>query len=183
MVAMPTAHGIEPIISELVNNMQYIYEHNGATHAIKLEKQPDGSFLAVIGEEKYAVSAVQMPDKAWLLHIDGQRFVVHAASEKDMRFIHFEGVQYQLEKSTGRRKRTGAGSTPGSLKAEMPGQVIDVRVSEGDTVIAGQVLVVLEAMKMEIRLTAPYDGTVAKLLVSQGAVVDRGQLLVEVAES
>ena len=163
--------------------MQYTYEHNGENHAIKLEKQSDGSFLAIIGEEKYTVSAIQMPDNAWLLHVDGQRFVAHTATEKEMRFVHVEGVQYQLEKSAGRRRRASGGSTPGSLKAEMPGQVIDVRVAEGDTVTAGQVLVVLEAMKMEIRLTAPYDGTVAKLLVSQGDVVDRGQLLVEVVES
>jgi biotin carboxyl carrier protein len=162
--------------------MQYTYEHNGDTHSIKLEKQPDGLFLAVIGEEKYTVSIVQMPDNGWLLHIDGKRYVTHTASEKEMRFVHLEGVQYQLEKSVGRRRKSSSSSTPGSLKAEMPGQVIDVRVVLGDTVTEGQVLVVLEAMKMEIRLTTPYDGIVAKLLVSQGDVVDRGQLLVEVTQ-
>ena len=161
--------------------MQYAYEHKGDTHSIKLEKQPDGTFLATIGEQKYTVSATQMPDNAWLLHVDGKRYLAHTTTEKEMRFVHVDGVQYQLEKSAGRRRRTGSSSTLGSLKAEMPGQVIDVRVSEGDSVTEGQVLVVLEAMKMEIRLTAPYDGTVAKLFVSQGDIVDRSQLLVEVS--
>lgn len=162
--------------------MQFRYEHNGTTHNINLERQPDGTFLALIGEEEYVVAALQMPDNGWLLHVDGKRFVVHTASEKEKRFVHIDGVQYQLDKSAGRRRKSSGGSTPGSLQAEMPGQVIDVRVAEGDRVSAGQVLVVLEAMKMEIRLTAPYDGTVVKLRVSQGDLVDRGQLLVEVVE-
>lgn len=162
--------------------MQYTYEHNGDTHNIKLEKQADGSFLALIGEDKYTVSALQMADNALLLQVNGKSYLVHSAAEKEMRYVHLEGVQYQLEKSAGRQKRTGGSNAPGSLKAEMPGQVIDVRVSQGDTVTTGQVLVVLEAMKMEIRLIAPYDGTVTKLLVSLGDVVDRGQLLVEVLE-
>ena len=160
--------------------MQYSYEHNGDNYSIKIEKQADGSFLAVIGDEQYSVVAVQMSD-TMLLQFNGKNYLVHTAAEKEMRYVHVEGVQYQLGKSTGRHKRRGSSHAPGSLKAEMPGQVIDVRVSEGDSVSAGQVLVVLEAMKMEIRLTAPYDGTVVKLLVSQGDVVDRGQLLVEVA--
>ncbi|MCB9457792.1 MAG: biotin/lipoyl-binding protein [Anaerolineaceae bacterium] len=63
----------------------------------------------------------------------------------------------------------------------MPGQVVNVLVAVGDSVTRGQTLVVLEAMKMEIRVAAPGDGTVRRLLVAQGDVVERGQLLLEVA--
>ena len=62
----------------------------------------------------------------------------------------------------------------------MPGQVLDVRVENGDHVEAGQVLLVLEAMKMEIRVTAPYAGRINKLSVVAGDVVERGYVLVEV---
>jgi biotin carboxyl carrier protein len=61
----------------------------------------------------------------------------------------------------------------------MPGKILEVRVSEGVTVEAGQVLVVLEAMKMENALTAEGPARVRKLHVSSGELVDLGQLLVE----
>jgi len=162
--------------------MLYTYEYNGENYSIRLDKQPDDSFLATIGDETYAFNATQLKTGTWLIDLDGNRQTVHTASEQSNRYIQLDGVQYQLEKSSGRRRASSASGAAGDLKSEMPGQVIDVRVSEGDTVESGQVLLVLEAMKMEIRINAPYDGTVAKLLVSQGDVVDRGQLLVEVTE-
>jgi biotin carboxyl carrier protein len=58
--------------------------------------------------------------------------------------------------------------------------VREVLVAEGDTVQRGQTLVILEAMKMEIRVAAPGDGQVRRLLVRQGDVVERGQRLVEI---
>jgi biotin carboxyl carrier protein len=65
----------------------------------------------------------------------------------------------------------------------MPGKVIELRVTEGDTVKAGQVLMIMEAMKMEHSVTAPRDGTVGQLLVTAGDQVDADALLVVVAES
>jgi biotin carboxyl carrier protein len=65
------------------------------------------------------------------------------------------------------------------IKAPMPGTVIAVRVGEGDVVEAGQVLIVLEAMKMENTVPAPAAGRVAKLLVEAGHQVQRGDTLVE----
>ena len=64
-----------------------------------------------------------------------------------------------------------ASAADGAVLAPMPGKVIAVDVSEGDTVAAGQRLMVLEAMKMEHALTAPFDGTVAELSASEGGQV------------
>jgi biotin carboxyl carrier protein len=61
----------------------------------------------------------------------------------------------------------------------MPAQVRAVQVSEGDSVEAGQTLLLLEAMKMEIRVQAPHAGRVARLLARPGDTVERDQVLVE----
>ena len=70
---------------------------------------------------------------------------------------------------------TGAGE---AVTAPMPGNILKVNVSAGDTVKEGQVLVVLEAMKMENEIFAPKAGTVAQVLVNKGASVDTGAALV-----
>lgn len=58
-----------------------------------------------------------------------------------------------------------------AVKAPMPGTIVSVKVSQGEAVAKGQVLVVLEAMKMENEISSPRAGTVAQILVSQGSSV------------
>ncbi|MCH5315224.1 MAG: biotin/lipoyl-binding protein [Eubacterium sp.] len=67
----------------------------------------------------------------------------------------------------------------GSVKIEapMPGNILDVKVSVGDTVSNGQVLCILEAMKMENDISATQDGTVASINVSKGDSVEAGQVI------
>ena len=67
------------------------------------------------------------------------------------------------------------------VSAPMPGNILDVKVNPGDAVKAGDVLVILEAMKMENEILAPRDGTVAQVVTSKGAVVETGAPLVVLA--
>lgn len=68
----------------------------------------------------------------------------------------------------------------GSVAAPIPGVVTSVLVKAGDTVAAGQIVLKLEAMKMENDIATPAAGTVKAVHVSQGSEVSSGQLLVEV---
>ena len=77
----------------------------------------------------------------------------------------------------------GGGMLPaGALEAPMPGTVLRVDVAPGQAVAAGQTLVVLEAMKMELSVAAPVEGTVRNVHVTTGQLVARGQALVELEE-
>lgn len=68
-----------------------------------------------------------------------------------------------------------------TVAAPMPGNILRIDVKQGDTVKEGQILVILEAMKMENEIVAPKAGTVAQIVTSKGAVVDTGSPLVVIA--
>ncbi len=78
-----------------------------------------------------------------------------------------------------RNRRAAAGAAEGAKKvlASMPGKVVRVLVKEHDAVLAGQGVVVVEAMKMQNELKSPKPGTVQKVLVTQGASVNAGDVL------
>ena len=65
-----------------------------------------------------------------------------------------------------------------TVKAPMPGNILDVKVAAGASVKAGDVLVILEAMKMENEIVAPQGGTVASINVNKGDTVNSGDVLV-----
>ncbi|MFA6308171.1 MAG: biotin/lipoyl-containing protein [Clostridia bacterium] len=67
-----------------------------------------------------------------------------------------------------------------SVKSPMPGAILKVKVAVGDAVKKGQVLVILEAMKMENEIVSPTDGKVASVNVSKGSSVNAGDLLVSI---
>lgn len=68
-----------------------------------------------------------------------------------------------------------------TVSSPMPGTILKVNCTQGAAVKAGDVLVILEAMKMENEIMAPHDGTVAQVVTSKGATVDTGDPLVVLA--
>jgi biotin carboxyl carrier protein len=89
----------------------------------------------------------------------------------------------QVENERTRALAGSSGKTAGSgdklVTSPMPGRVLKVLVSEGDEIVAGKPLVVVEAMKMENELAALHDGKVKKVYVTPGTAVEGGAKLVE----
>lgn len=155
------------------------YEYDGQRYEVNLSLNPDGSYTAVIGDARYVVRAHRETDGRWLLISEqGQTQAVICAMQ-DKRYVHVNGENYTLEVADGRSARRKKRGDDGDLLAQMPGKVAQVLVRDGQAVARGTTLVILEAMKMEIRVSAPSDGIVSKVLVDAGAVVERGQPLVE----
>lgn len=162
--------------------MRYRYDHNGQTHEIDIERLPDGRYKAVVDGRELTLAASQLADGAWLLRHEGQQHMAYVASADQQRYVQLDGGRFALQVNAGRRRQRSA-LAGGDLTAQMPGLVMAVPVAVGDAVTTGQTLVVLEAMKMEIRVTASADGVVQQLHVQVGDVVERGQTLIEVRDA
>ena len=123
--------------------------------------------LLTIGTERHAVLVRRGANKGeYLLSIGGWRFVVEALDERTRTIRALADA-------------TAGPKGPAPLIAPMPGLVVRVAVAVGDTVQAGQGLVVMEAMKMENELRAGSAGTVKAVHAVPGTPVEKGTVLVE----
>jgi 3-methylcrotonyl-CoA carboxylase alpha subunit len=143
----------------------------------------DGGYEVRVGDQVLQVSARLAARGRLDLELDGRRLRAYVARGGPRRYVGLAGDTWTLQPPEPRRGRSEGRPAGGSLTATMPGRVLDVLVAEGDSVQKGDTLVLLEAMKMELRVQAPSNGQVARVLCAAGQVVERGQLLVELQET
>jgi biotin carboxyl carrier protein len=154
------------------------YQFGDEAKAVRFERNGDAARIA-IGDRTYEVKVLHARAVEVTFAVDGVTHTAFIAREGSTCHVAIEGEVFELKRPDERRARRRQHHGEDSLTASMPGQVTRVLVGEGDHVLRGQVLIVLEAMKMEIKIAAPHDGRVAKVLVERGQVVDRGQGLIE----
>ena len=149
-----------------------------------LDVTPNGKKYSVILKDKISTAEIILAEDGKLdLLLDGQRVTAYVSSDGAKRWVTINGQTSVLTKSSAGTRRAQHGHHgQDELTAPMPGQVRAVNVVEGDSVTKGQILLVLEAMKMEIRVAAPRDGMVKKLFVQQGQTVEREQILIEIVD-
>ena len=115
-----------------------------------------------------------------LTDAEGHHHIAHATKVGDTWWVHAHG---QTLRYTVVEAGATHGAVGGGLIAPMPGTVLDVLVKVGQTVHAGDTLMVLEAMKMEHRIVAASDGVVSKIHFAAGERVSQGAALLEIEES
>ncbi len=158
--------------------------------------EPDGPWRRAFeqGEVRIADGRVTLGEQTWearvhtgsdadpgrlTVELDGvaRHYAVAVDGEENV-WIAREG--HHLKAQTLHPDRSGADLAQGSLEAPMPGTVLQVRVQNGEHVKSGDVLVILESMKMELAITAPIDGVVSGVTLSPGDRVELGQPLVAI---
>ena len=145
----------------------------------------DGRFTVTIDGTPRAVDATLVRPGTWSLMIDGRAVVVDLDRRRGQQFaaVGTGEVAMVVEDARHKRLRQAArrGPPPSGERIHAPiaGKVVKVLVAVGDTVAAGQPVIVLEAMKMENELVAERGGTVSAVKKAAGQAVDTGELLVE----
>ena len=150
--------------------------------SVSYRSRRDGTFAMTVGDRERTVVAYRAAEGGADLEIDGRRLQFGVTGSGDRWFVH--GADYDVELvELPRLPLPEQYEIKGGLTAPMPGNVLATHVAEGESVVEGQLLLVLEAMKMQHRITAPFDGTVTEVHVDAGQQVENGALLVLLEET
>lgn len=159
---------------------------NGQVYTVGFERRGE-ALQVIVNGQPYALEVIDTQPGQVSLRLDGKPATVQWAGSGEEKWFSLNGCTYRLEKPAPRTARAaqstdgrGDGSSTEGVRSPMPAQVRAVQVREGEQVEKGATLLLLEAMKMEIRIKAPARGRVTRLLVASGQAVEKEQLLAEV---
>lgn len=175
--SMPSGWRNTLMLPEMVS-----YKHGDEELTVEYRSQRDGSFLVMSEDVEYCVRIQCREESQISLEIDSRRLSFTVTPHGDHWLIHGPGGQAELIELP-RFPERDPGGVAGGLVAPMPGKVLATYVSVGDAVEAGQLLLILEAMKMEHRITAPTDGIVSELRVREGDQVANGEVLIVLSKN
>jgi biotin carboxyl carrier protein len=141
---------------------------NGKIMPWNLVQTSEGHFHILIKNKSYRAEVVKADrnTKSFIIKINGRQYPVELKDKFDL----------LLEKMG---MNNGAGGKINNIKAPMPGLIIDLRVKDGDKVMPGDSLLILEAMKMENLIKATAETMVKSVKVKKGDSVEKNQILIE----
>jgi acetyl-CoA/propionyl-CoA carboxylase biotin carboxyl carrier protein len=128
-------------------------------------------------DEPPVTAAARLWDGGFTLVAGGTSRPVYAVADGAARWLWMDGSAQLVTERTAETLAPGAASADGDIRSPMPGTVIAVSSSAGDAVRRGQVIMIVEAMKMEHSLRAPFDGVVVDLHTRAGQQVKLDELL------
>ncbi len=160
--------------------MEFEFEVFGSIHKVGLELH-DGKYYARLGERQLSVDSVKLSANAISLIIDGVAKTVYLATDGPRCYLTIDGEVYSIQTTETVKKTEGKeiNKEEEVIKTPMPGLVVKLPVKEGEVVEEGQVVAIVEAMKMENSVRAPMKSTVTKVYVNEGMKVEFGAALVE----
>lgn len=161
---------------------RYRFQSGEQVHEITLERQGE-DYQATIDGQACAFELLDTQPGQISLRFGDKSLTLYWAVDGGETWLALDGCTYRLEKPAARAARPGAETGGGeTVRAPMPAQVRAVQAAEGDRVEKGQTLLLLEAMKMEIRIRAPSNGILKRLMVHAGDTVEKDQILAQIGE-
>jgi biotin carboxyl carrier protein len=159
--------------------MRYSFQLNGRRYMVNLEEHAEGPRY-VVEDETFSPQVEKLGKGRYKVTVGHQRyeFSIHNG-------IVTEGprnldLEVRRERPELERSKAGSRKNDGKIRPPMPGKIVEVKVKEGQEVAEGDVLIVLEAMKMQNDLKSPIAGKVHRIHVQDGANVEATAVLLEI---
>jgi acetyl-CoA/propionyl-CoA carboxylase biotin carboxyl carrier protein len=148
----------------------------GGTRVLRVTGTAQGACVEVDAEVPVAAAATPA-DGGFTLTAGEITRLVRMVADGPVRWLWLDGAAHVVTERPAETLARGAASVDADIRSPMPGTVIAVNASPGESVRLGQVLMIVEAMKMEHSLRAPFDGVVADVLARAGQQVKLDELL------
>jgi biotin carboxyl carrier protein len=161
--------------------MEFYYEYAGERYAITLNRKED-HWEVRFGDKTLAARAKEIKQGFFQLNVDGTLHKCCVARDGAQRHVFFDSQVFRLTKVEQLQDPKQFAKMSGEINSPISGKVVVIKVADGDKVEANQVLIVIEAMKMEYQIKAPFKGTVSKVHHKALDQVDIGARLVDVKE-
>ena len=159
------------------------YEHKNNVYGVTIEKRKNNYFVTYDNTE-YKISAEEIKPGHLKINI-GDRLLKAIVTEGEKeKFVFIDGNVFKVKpvELTGRRKKPKKESDESDLDSPISGKIVNVKAKNGDEVKKGDVLIVIEAMKMEYLIRSPYNGTVKKIHFKENDQVEIGQTTIEITK-
>ena len=154
------------------------YEHNNHVYNVTVERR-ENEFFITYDNNEYTISATELKPGQLEIKI-GERIIKCIVSEgEESKFIFIDGNVFKVKpvELTGRKKTE---KKEGDLNSPISGTVVKVKAKEGDAIEKDDVIMVIEAMKMEYLIRAPYDGIIKKIHFKEKEQIEIGKLTAEI---
>lgn len=163
--------------------MDFAFGAGSRHYLVSLDEDKD-NFVLHVGDEQVRTQITKRAPGALTFLIEDKPQLGYYAIDGDTIWVHINGKTDKLDLSSGEFQRQHAQvldlSPDATVRAPMPGQIRSLRVKEGGIVEKGEVILILEAMKMEIRILATQSGFISRLPIREGERVERDSVLAEI---
>ncbi|HJU63691.1 MAG TPA: biotin/lipoyl-containing protein [Candidatus Binatia bacterium] len=164
--------------------MAFIAKLGEQSYSVEIEEIGKSLYRVAIDGNEFLVDGKKTGRTNYSLIVDNRSFEIEVDNAEDEYRVLVDGRNYHVQLVDERRVRVGGGQSDiqlqGRQKVSVPmsGKVIELLVSEGESVERGQGLVIVEAMKMENEVRSPITGEVKEIKVKPGEAVEGGAVLV-----
>lgn len=157
------------------------YRLKNADFEIKNVKMKENCLTASVNGENIEINIIE--NDPVFIEMDGVLHPLYATKdEKNNIYIQFQGKNFKLEHIAKEGIEIEDGVLSGKIQSPMPGKILELKVKQGELVEKDQVILLMESMKLQVEIKAPFNGVVKTLNCEVNQMVDSGELLVEIVE-